>query len=408
VVELPKFWGAGAAGRGERDVQSVSVQRVGVVTGSIGGPERFTSLAALFPNVQFVQAGPNWPDPASGHLDVLIAPVDAAAPGAVDEAVRQIKAVALGVQVVVVLRDADVGASRRLVREGAADVLPAPVSEPALALCLERLLSAGRAEAAASAGRRSGQVVAFLKAGGGVGATTLVVQAAAMLAARNAGRVGVVDLDLQFGAVGLYLDLPDAVTISDCLAAGGRLEDTPFETALTTHRSGARVLAAPPDMMPMEVLAADQVESLLAGLRRDFSLVLIDLPSVWTAWSNRLLELADRIVLVSQLTVPHVNLVKRQLSVLSAQGLGATPLTLVCNALSRDQQAALSLKAAERSIGRAYDVVVPEDRRLVNAAVNQGLELSGLRRGTQVEKAVTVLATVLAGGASADVARPRR
>ena len=408
MVELPKFRGFKAAsGELKEDGRGVAVQRVGVLDGAIGGPERLTSLAALFPNVEFIPAGPKWPDQLNAAFDVLIGPVDAAIAGEVDAAVRRIRSYAKAVEVVVVLRDADIGASRRLVREGAADVLPAPLSEPSLALCLERLLVANRKEG--HSGGRSGQVVAFLKAGGGVGATTLAVQTSTILAARSGAKVCLVDLDLQFGAAALYLDLPDAVTLSDCLSGGGRLEDTPFATALATHRSGVRLLAAPHDMIPLEAISPDQIESLVRGLRREFDIIVIDLPSVWTAWSNRLLDLSDRIALVSQLTVPHVNLVKRQVAMLSAQRLGSIPLTLVCNALAPEQQNMLSLKTAERSTGRAFDVVIPEDRRLVNAAINQGLELSALRRGTKVEKAIAALAGVMAASVQAEqTARVRR
>ncbi len=91
-------------------------------------------------------------------------------------------------------------------------------------------------------------------------------------------------------------------------------------------------------------------------------------------------------MLVTELSVPHINLVKRQLKVLSAQNLGGIPLTLVCNQLSADQQAVVSLKTAEKAIGRPFDVVIPEDRRLMNEAIAQGRELSTIRAGSKLRK----------------------
>ncbi len=293
--------------------------------------------------------------------------------------------------------------TRRLIRDGAVDVLTAPVSEPALAISLERLLASS---IAASSSDKGGEVVAFLKAGGGVGSTALAVQLAAMLAPRVTGRLCIADLDLQFGAVGLYLDMPDAVTITDLLTTGQSLFDSPFATALPAHRSHAQVLAAPRELAPLEALTATNVDSLVEGLRRDFALTLLELPSVWTAWTNEALKLADRIVLVTQLSVPHVNFLKRQLRVLAAQGLDTKPLILVCNSLSSDQQATLSLKAAERAIGRNFDAVLPEDRRTMTAAINQGVELSAVRRGTKLEKAIAELGAKVAAGAMAS-AEPR-
>ncbi|HEX7761008.1 MAG TPA: AAA family ATPase [Caulobacteraceae bacterium] len=377
------------------------MRRVGVVDGAIGGPERFTSLAALFPHIAFESVGPAWPDRPDPRFDILIVSVSALVSAEIEAASRRLKAAG---KVVVVLRDADVMTTRLLIREGAADVLTAPVSEPALAISLERLLASEHVDTARAS--KGGEVVAFLKAGGGVGATSLAVQLAALLASKVAGRTCVADLDLQFGAVGLYLDMPEAVTITDIMGAGQALDESPLDTALPAHRSNVQVLAAPRELTALESLSPAHVDGLMQGLRRNFALTLLELPSVWTAWTNQALHLADRVVLVTQLSVPHVNFVKRQLRMLATQGLDTKPLILVCNGLSSDQQATLSLKAAERAIGRGFDAVLPEDRRTMTAAINQGLQLSAVRRGTKLEKAIADLGAKVAAGVMAP-AEPR-
>ena len=391
MVDLPRIFRSLTPASGDRE-GSAKVQRVGVVENAVGGLERFASIAALFPHVAFEPLVDSWPEPAPGGLDVLVVNLDGASAEAVDAAVRRL-ATGGTTNLIVTLRDADVTTTRRLMRAGAADVLTWPVSEPALALSLERLLATRRA---GGTGRSSGAVVAILKAGGGVGATSLAVQMAARLAAAGGDEVCLADLDLQFGAAALYLDLPEAITLADCLSSGPNLADTPFATALARHRSGARLLAAPREIVPLEMLSPDQVEALLNGLRRDFGLTLVDLPPVWTAWTNQVLHHADHIALVTQLSVAHVQLVKRQLRVLSAQGLDGRPITLVCNGVSADQSALVSLKTAERAIGRAFDVVIPDDRRAMTAAINEGVELSAVRRGTKLEKAVGELSARLA------------
>jgi pilus assembly protein CpaE len=254
------------------------------------------------------------------------------------------------------------------------------------------------------AGRRSGQVVALLKAGGGVGATALGVQVAALLATRAGGsaRVCFADLDPQFGIASLYLDVREPMTIADCLAAGPALADTNLAEALVKHKSGVSVLAAPREIMALEALTPPLMDVLMTGLRRDFALSILDLPSAWTTWTNHTLQFADRIVLVTQLSIPHVHLVRRQLAVLALQKLDDRQLILVCNAVSSEQQASISIKAAERAIGRAFDIVIPEDRAVMNAAINQGLELSVVRRGTKLEKAIGLLADAVGADALAD------
>lgn len=389
-------------GRGATPRPAASVRRVGVADSALGGPQALSTLAGLFPNMSFEAVTDAWRADLTAGLDILIAPADAAR---ADDVAMKLKLAPARPRVVLILRDADVQTTRRLMREGAADVLPHPVSEPALALSLERLLADVTAEPVR--GPAAGQAVALLKAGGGVGATALGVQLAAVLANRGS-EVCLADLDVQFGSAGFYLDLPDALTVTDLVGSGSDLNDVPFATALARHASGARLLAAPREMTALETVTIRHAESLAAGLKRDFATTIFDLPSVWTAWTHRLLSLSDRIVLVTQLTVPHIQLAKRQLATLSAQMLDDKPVTLVCNAMSPDQANALSVKLAERALGRSFDVVVPEDRRTMLAAINEGLELSQVKRGTKLEKAVAELADRVGEPVAASVIGGRR
>jgi pilus assembly protein CpaE len=400
MVDLPRIFRSAATGRSGGSAPLLSV---GVAVEAIGGPDRLTSLAALFPHVAFESVAELWPTTMDPGLDVLVAGADAAHPAEIEAAISRLGADNGGVRIAVVLHNADVTTTRRLTRAGAADVLPAPVGEPALALCLERLLTANPVQA--DPARKAGELVAVLKAGGGVGATALCVQTAVLLAQRTQGQVCVADLDLQFGSAGVYLDLPDAVTIGDCLSSGPGLADTPYAAALATHRSRVRLLAAPREIVALESLNPDQADALARGLRRDFALTLVDLPAAWTAWTNQIVQQADRIVLVTQLSVPHIQLVKRQLRILASQRLDDKPLTLVCNAVTPEQAQAVPLKSAERAMAREFDVVIPEDRRVMNAALNQGIEIAAARRGTKLEKALGQLADKLAVGVNTRGAR---
>ena len=377
-------------------------QRICVIEGAIGGAERQASLAALFPHIEFTVLDATSPDLPREAFDILIIGADAASADAFLARLRRQK---LRPRVIVVLRDADVTTTRRLVREGAADVLPWPVNEPALALSIERLLAAPTAHSAAP--QKIGELVAVMKAGGGVGATSLSAQVAAKIASQNGVAVCLADFDIQFGAAALYLDVPQTMSIADALALGP-VGDTAFKTVLAAHRTGVRVLSAPADLMPLESVVATQVEAVVRGLKKDFALTLADLPSVWTAWTHRLLTLSDRIVLVTKLSVPHIQTVKRQLRMLASQQLDRQEIILVCNAMTADQQASLSLKAAERALGRDFDVVLPDDSRTMMAAINQGVELSAVRRGTKLEKGIAELAARVANSPVERAAVARR
>jgi len=186
------------------------------------------------------------------------------------------------------------------------------------------------------------------------------------------------------------------------------LAETPFNAQLAAHRTGVRVLAAPRELTPLEFITPPIVDALFEGLRKNFALTMIDLPSVWTAWTNRALQLADRIVLVTNLSVPHTQLVRRQMAVFNTQLLSDKPLILVCNAMDSEQRASVSLKAAEKAIGRPFDVVIPADERVMNAAINQGVPIANIRRKTKLEKALVDLAGRVAANALTSAAATGR
>jgi len=178
MTQFSRMFGLGLDQR-DASQGSEPVQCVGVVDGAIGGAERFASMAALFPDVQFEPIGADWPRRQDPRLDVIIIGVSAASTEEVEAAIKLLKARNFAAKVLITLREADVTTTRRLVREGAADVLPAPVSEASLALSLERLLVT---DAPGGVPERAGRVIAVLKAGGGVGATALCVQSAIIMA----------------------------------------------------------------------------------------------------------------------------------------------------------------------------------------------------------------------------------
>ena len=368
--------------------------RIRIVDGALA-PELIAKLTGLFPNVTFDSLGADWAEASRLEMDIVVVGLDASARRDVEKAFVDLKRLP-GAKVIIVLRNAGISDAKGLIEAGASDVLVTPISEIALALSLERLLARGGS--GHSNERPSGKIVALLKSGGGVGATAIGVQIACMLAKKPglSEKVCFADLDLQFGVGSLYFDLAEALTVTDCLAVGELLSETQFSTALTKHSSGVRVLGGVRELTALEALTPQRADELVRGLRRDFAVTIVDLPSVWTAWTNRVLHLADQIILVTGLSVPHVHLVRRQLNVLHQQKLDGVPLAVICNAVTADQQDMLSVKSAEKSIGRSFDVVVPEDKRVMEAAVNQGVEISTIRKGTKLEKAIGVIADALA------------
>ena len=357
-----------------------------------GGPS--ADLQSQFPSVAFTPINATERTTALARSDLVIVSADAGRPNEVDALCAALRDSGRAARFIIFLGNADLSTVRRVMREGAGDVLPVPVGETTLAASLERIIAKVEGEPKDSG--QSSVVIALLKAGGGVGATALGSQLSALIADIGRGpRVCMVDLDLQFGSAAMYLDLPSSVTLAEVMSAGTEVSEMSFTSSLAAHASGARVLGAPAEFTPLDALTPNMVDGLITALKREFDVIILDLPSAWTAWTYRALRQSDKIVLITQLTVPHAHLAKRQLTLLESQRLGDVPVVLVCNRCGGDNPPGVSIKAVESAIGRGFDVQIPEERKLMNEAINQGVALSTIRRGSKIEKALGQLAAQL-------------
>ena len=194
---------------------------------------------------------------------------------------------------------------RQLLREGVADFIPQPIDP---AEVLDVLRSADhKARRRQQRSRAQGRVLTFSRATGGAGATTLAVNVAHALArSQRQAKVCLIDLDLQFGAAALQLDLDPTTGLFDIAQARQSFDPALFLSSLVEHRSGLRVLPSPSAPISLEALKPAVVNALLELARVEFDYVIVDLPCALTNWTETVLSHSDLMYLVAQPTLPAV------------------------------------------------------------------------------------------------------
>ena len=126
-----------------------------------------------------------------------------------------------------------------------------------------------------------GAMISVLGLKGGSGKTLTAANLAVALA--DAGnRVTIVDIDLQFGDVGLALGLSPERTVFDLIGSGGSLDAEKLEDFLAVHPSGARALLAPARPDQAGVVTSDFLRDVYAVLREVNDFVIIDTPPSFT------------------------------------------------------------------------------------------------------------------------------
>jgi len=297
--------------------------------------------------------------------------------------------------VVATAKSADMGGIRSLMRIGVADFLPQPFSKADLFGAIESatntLKHGGRR------GGKSGKILSYIRSCGGAGSTTLATQTALELAGRGkeASTVALIDFDLQFGSIGLSLDVPDKGGLPLILEAPSRLDRSLLRSSMVEHESGVNVLTAPDTIVPLTALTPEAVNRTLSLARTEYDYVVCDLPHAWTNWTAGALRGSDRIILVTELSVPALQRTRRILDLLAEQGLGEVPVNLVANKFETGWGTGGHRKRAEEALGRNFDFIIRSDAKTAGEARDRGVPMRQLRSRSVIVKDVYAMVGAL-------------
>ncbi|WP_375690707.1 CpaE family protein [Pseudooceanicola sp. LIPI14-2-Ac024] len=272
--------------------------------------------------------------------------------------------------------------ARALTEAGAADVLPLDVEGTALADTLTGLLDRRRAPAAVPV--RAGTILAVAQSRGGVGGTTVAANLAVALATdtrKNAApvRVALLDLDLQFGNAGTFFDLEDNGAMLDLMSLDRPPEPGRITRGAQSSGLGVDVITAPAVFVPLTAMTPDLVAAIIAALRGAYDYVIIDMPRATLDWIAPVIEAADRLILVSDGSVPCIRQAKRIMDLYRETSV-SLPVDLVMNREKKPMFGSEMLRDAEDLLGLKVASWIPEGRAAERRAVDLG-QPSASRRG---------------------------
>ena len=259
--------------------------------------------------------------------------------------------------VVVLYTGSPNGFVRRVFEAGADDIVSIPESGERVQFAIEKVLARRHGSQAGSVA--TAPMVCVLGPKGGTGKTLTSCNLAVALAA-SGQRVAVVDLDLQFGDVGLALGLSPDRTIYDLAKSGGSLDAEKIDGYLMTHESGVRLLAAPTRPDQASSIDVAFLRDVYTVLRSSFDFVIVDTPPGFTPEVIASIDSSTHVCMVGMLDSLSLKNTKLGLETLELMGYDAESVSLVLN--RANSQIGLSHSDVEAIVGRKPDVLVPSDR----------------------------------------------
>ncbi len=323
-----------------------------------------------------------------------------------------------GLKVVLIADQISPIALHQLLRLGADDFVPYPLPEGSLHEAIEKLrkpvappfltVAHSAPEPAEgemphpgfkAKGDRDGVVLAVHGLAGGTGASTFATNLAWELAtiAKEAPRVCLIDLDFQFGSTATYLDLPRKEAVFDLLSDASGSESDSLLQAMLTFNDKLHVLTAPADMLPLDIVSADDIGRIVDMARANFDFVVIDMPKTIVAWTEAVLSRAHVYFALMELDLRSAQNVLRLVRALKAEGLPDEKLRFVLNRAPRftDLSAKSRVKRMAESLDIAIEVQLPDGGPQVTQSNDHGLPLSETAAKNPMRKEIQKLAKSL-------------
>lgn len=297
------------------------------------------------------------------------------------------------VTVFVASTDTSVATIRAALEAGASEVLSLPLSAQELNKAFIKFTQVGH-NAAAVAPAQPGEIFALYGARGGLGVTTLAVNLAIRIGAAAHAEVALVDLDLQRGDVAAFLNLTPLQSLATIAAARSEVDEIFLHGTMTRHPSGVHVLPAPAQIEEADVVSQEDVVLVLGLLRTQFRYTVVDTPRTINGPCLAALENTDRVLVLTDLSVPGVRAAQRTVELFTRLGLPSRGVELL---VTETVPGPVALKDAVRAIGKEPLLVIPRDESAARDAMNAGAPLNGAKPSA-LAASISELAGKLTGG----------
>ena len=292
------------------------------------------------------------------------------------------------VQVVILSVQSDQNYMRRAMLAGARDFLTKPPmgdelisairragamaqSERSKSVQIQPVQSMGKTGSGFGFGSPKGKIVTIYSPKGGVGCTTLAVNLAITLNNEET-RVALVDGNLQFGDVAVFVNEQGKNTIADLTPRAEELDPEIVEEVMVKHAaSGLHILAAPNRPEYAEKVSGGQFSKVLEYLSQLYAYVIVDTSKYLTDATLAAIDISDLIVLVTTQDIPAIKNCRLFLDLLQTMGVDRDRILFVMNRF--DKRINITPERVTENLKQEVVSVIPLDEQVVTKAVNRGV-----------------------------------
>lgn len=212
------------------------------------------------------------------------------------------------------------------------------------------------------------KVITIFAAKGGIGKTTVAVNLAAKLAEQNK-KVALLDFDLEFGDVSVFLNLDVKDTLAELLMEKTEFDIDTIRSYMNVHSSGVHVLCAPKSPEQSEGINANHIEKLMNTLRSYYDYVIIDTPASFNDITLTAIEGSAMVIFMTGFDISILRNSKLSINLLDNLQQKEKVRVLI----NRDMEGNITTNDVEKILGKPIWARIPSDYFLAVNALNKGL-----------------------------------
>ncbi len=245
------------------------------------------------------------------------------------------------------------------------------------------------------AAAKQGKVITVFSTKGGIGKTTIASNLAVALSQKKDAKIAILDADLQFGDVALFLNLTPRATLADLAGNSGMLDANVIQNYLLEYNRSLQLLAAPLRPEQADMVQGESLTAILKIMRNMFDYIIVDTAPVFNEPMLAVLDEADEILVLATLDLPTIKNIKLCLEIMDSLQYPKDKIKLLLN--RANSESSITLRKVEETLKVPITASFPSDGKTVVASVNQGIPFVVGRPETQVAKSVFKLADMIAG-----------
>lgn len=243
---------------------------------------------------------------------------------------------------------------------------------------------------------KNGKILSVLGSKGGMGSTTVAVNLAEALSQTgDSVRIALVDLNLEFGDIPLFLDMEPSHTIADVSQNLSRLDSVFLMSAMTRNDSGVYILAPPSIPEEAETVTPGGVKQIFSLMQGMFDYIVVDSNRSLDQIAMVALGLSENVFVITQLDLASLKNAKRFVDICKNMGFDESRFRLVINRY--DKNADISLDEAEEVLKQKVSWLIPSDYVTVVTSINQGKSFIHTANSSKVTKSFKEMALRIQG-----------